>query len=76
MKGGAFIVSSGFTEPEGLQCRKCLMKLQAAKLKDEFLRQAYMGHQKWILIKKNVKLKTIMQPSVPKTFNDLNFVTE
>lgn len=22
-----------------------------AKLKDEFLRQAYMGHQKWILIK-------------------------
>jgi len=36
MKGGAFIVSSGFTETQGLMFQKCLMKLQVA-LEDSFV---------------------------------------
>ena len=36
MKGGAFIVSSGFTEAQGLMFQKSLMKLQVA-LEDSFI---------------------------------------
>ena len=36
MNGGAFIVSSGFTQAQGLQFQKCLMKLQVA-LEDAFI---------------------------------------
>jgi hypothetical protein len=36
MKGGAMIVSSGFTEQQGLQFQKALMKLQIS-LEDTFL---------------------------------------
>jgi len=36
MKGGAFIVSSGFTESQGLLFQKVLMKLQVA-LEDSFI---------------------------------------
>ena len=36
MKGGAFIVSTGFTETQGLMFQKVLMKLQVA-LEDSFI---------------------------------------
>lgn len=36
MKGGAFIVSTGFTEAQGLLFQKCLMRLQVA-LEDSFI---------------------------------------
>jgi len=36
MKGGAFIVSTGFTETQGLLFQKVLMKLQVA-LEDSFI---------------------------------------
>lgn len=36
MKGGAMIVSTGFTEAQGLMFQKCLMKLQVA-LEDSFI---------------------------------------
>ena len=36
MKGGAFIVSTAFTESQGLQFQRCLMKLQVA-LEDSFI---------------------------------------
>ena len=36
MKGGAFIVSTAFTESQGLMFQKCLMKLQVA-LEDSFI---------------------------------------
>jgi nucleoside-triphosphatase THEP1 len=36
MKGGAFIVSTGFTESQGLMFQKILMKLQVA-LEDSFI---------------------------------------
>lgn len=44
MKGGAFIVSSGFTESQGLQFQKVLLRLQVA-LEDSFIDIARIGIQ-------------------------------
>lgn len=42
MLGGAMIVSSNFTQSQGLQFQKCLMKLQIA-LEDSFIAIAKMS---------------------------------
>lgn len=44
MKGGAFIVSSGFTESQGLLFQKVLIRLQVA-LEDSFIDIARIGVQ-------------------------------
>lgn len=53
MKGGAFIVSTGFTESQGLMFQKTLMKLQVA-LEDSFIEIGKMagegGHDVVILM--------------------------
>lgn len=42
MKGGAFIVSTGFTEAQGLLFQKCLIRLQVA-LEDTFIEVAKLS---------------------------------